>query len=166
VLSQLDILSVVSDYVDVRRIGASYKALCPFPDHEEGTASFVVSPHKGICKCFGCGEGGSAIKFVAKIEGVNYSQAISILKKKYDLKGLDYTLLTSNKNQEENEAKNNTHKKLLEFSKGFLNYLEGSGLNQSSLRDDQLVAVLKKNGFVATDVQKFKRILDQYEREK
>ena len=48
-----NIVDVVGDYVTLRRAGTSYKGLCPF--HNEKTPSFIVTPAKNICKCFGCG---------------------------------------------------------------------------------------------------------------
>lgn len=83
-LSQVDIVEVISDYVKLEKAGKNYKGLCPF--HEEKTSSFVVSPEKQIYKCFGCGEGGNAIKFIANIENLSFKQAISFLKEKYNLK--------------------------------------------------------------------------------
>lgn len=77
------ILDVVSDYVSLRRNGATFKGLCPF--HNEKTPSFIVTPSKNICKCFGCGKGGSPINFVMEIEHVNYSEAIKILGRKYGI---------------------------------------------------------------------------------
>ena len=58
------IVEVVSDYVTLRRRGINFLGNCPF--HNEKTPSFTVSPHKGIFKCFGCGEGGNALNFVMK----------------------------------------------------------------------------------------------------
>lgn len=77
------IMDVVSDYVSLRRNGATYKGLCPF--HNEKTPSFIVTPAKNICKCFGCGKGGSPINFVMEIEHVSYAEAIKLLGKKYGI---------------------------------------------------------------------------------
>ena len=52
---------VVGDYVHLKKRGANYLGLCPF--HNEKTPSFIVSPAKGIYKCFGCSAGGNARKF-------------------------------------------------------------------------------------------------------
>lgn len=68
-----DIVSEISKYVDLKKVGANYKGLCPF--HSERTPSFTVSPHKGIFKCFGCGEGGNVINFLMKIEGLSFPEA-------------------------------------------------------------------------------------------
>lgn len=68
-----DIVSEISNYVDIKKIGANYKGLCPF--HSEKTPSFTVSPQKQIYKCFGCGEGGNVINFIMKIEGLSFPEA-------------------------------------------------------------------------------------------
>lgn len=77
------IMDVVSDYVSLRRNGATYKGLCPF--HNEKTPSFIVTPAKNICKCFGCGKGGSPINFIMEIEHVSYAEALKLLGKKYGI---------------------------------------------------------------------------------
>ena len=61
-----NIVEVVSDFVTLKRKGANYQACCPF--HSERTPSFVVSPAKGLFKCFGCGKGGNAVTFVMEHE--------------------------------------------------------------------------------------------------
>ena len=65
-----DIVDVISDYVTLKKKGVNYQACCPF--HNEKTPSFVVSPSKGVFKCFGCGKGGNAVTFVMEHERVTY----------------------------------------------------------------------------------------------
>ncbi|MFD1234391.1 DNA primase [Pseudonocardia benzenivorans] len=72
---------VVGEYVALRRAGAgSLKGLCPF--HDEKTPSFNVRPTHGTFHCFGCGEGGSVIDFVMKIEVVGFVEAVERLAEK------------------------------------------------------------------------------------
>ena len=78
-----DIVDVVSDYVTLKRKGVNYQACCPF--HNEKTPSFVVSPSKGVFKCFGCGKGGNAVTFVMEHESVTYPEALKIVAKKYGI---------------------------------------------------------------------------------
>ena len=78
-----DIVEVVGDYVTLRRKGVNYQCCCPF--HNEKTPSFVVSPTKGVFKCFGCGKGGNVITFVMEHEGVSYTEALKIVAKKYGI---------------------------------------------------------------------------------
>ena len=69
-----DIVEVISDYVTLRKKGVNYQACCPF--HNEKTPSFVVSPSKGVYKCFGCGKGGNAITFVMEHDWTVVADAI------------------------------------------------------------------------------------------
>ncbi|MDY6065035.1 MAG: DNA primase [Finegoldia sp.] len=73
----VDIVSVISDYVDLKKRGQNYIGLCPF--HNEKTPSFTVSQNKKIFHCFGCGVGGDVISFIMKIEGMSYIEAIKYL---------------------------------------------------------------------------------------
>lgn len=70
----IDIVDVISNYIEVKKSGTNFKALCPF--HGENTPSFVINPNRGMYKCFGCGVGGDAIKFVQDIEHVEFIDAV------------------------------------------------------------------------------------------
>ncbi|MCR4565959.1 MAG: DNA primase, partial [Bacteroidales bacterium] len=74
---------VIGDFVSLTRRGASYMACCPF--HNEKTPSFVVTPSKGIFKCFGCGESGTAVSFLMKHENMSFVEAMRYLGKKYHI---------------------------------------------------------------------------------
>lgn len=71
---------VVGQYVTLRRSGSNLFGLCPF--HGEKTASFSVSPDKGIYYCFGCHKGGGVINFQMEIEGLSYPDAVRALAKR------------------------------------------------------------------------------------
>ena len=75
--NNLDIVDVISQFLEVKKSGANFKACCPF--HGESTPSFVVSPAKQIYHCFGCGVGGDAIKFMMEYEKLSYPEAIEKL---------------------------------------------------------------------------------------
>ncbi len=75
--SRVDIVTVVSQYVQLKKAGQNYKGVCPF--HSEKSPSFVVSPEKQICHCFGCNKGGDVISFIEEIEGVDFVEAIQLL---------------------------------------------------------------------------------------
>ena len=81
--SAANIVDVVSEYVTLRRAGSSYRGLCPF--HDDTTPSFSVSPARGICKCFACGEGGDVVHFIMKQEQLGYYDALRFLAKKYGI---------------------------------------------------------------------------------
>ncbi len=78
-----NIVDIVGDYVTLKRKGVNYVACCPF--HNEKTPSFVVSPSKGVYKCFGCGKGGNAVTFVMEQEGVSYPEALKMVAKRYGI---------------------------------------------------------------------------------
>ena len=77
VISQNDIVEVVSEYVTLKKSGRNYMGLCPF--HREKSPSFCVSMDKQIFKCFGCSEGGNVITFIMKIENIDFWEAVEML---------------------------------------------------------------------------------------
>ena len=78
-----DIIEVLGDFITLKKAGSNYKANCPF--HNEKTPSFVVSPGKGIYKCFGCGQAGDSVKFVMEHEQMNYVESLKYLAAKYNI---------------------------------------------------------------------------------
>ena len=91
-----DIYSVVSRYVPLTLKGNKYWACCPF--HGEKTASFTITPEKGLFYCFGCHAGGNVFKFISMIENISYFDAI-----KLQAERLGIALPTQNKSKEELE---------------------------------------------------------------
>lgn len=83
IFSAADIVEVVGDFITLKRKGTNYTACCPF--HSEKTPSFMVSPAKGLYKCFGCGKGGGAVNFVMEHEKLTYPEALKWLAKKYNI---------------------------------------------------------------------------------
>ncbi len=85
---RLDIVDVVGHYLELKRSGASLKAVCPF--HDDTSPSLHVSPSKQIYHCFSCGAGGDSIKFVMEYEKLSYPEAIEKLANIYNF-SLSYT---------------------------------------------------------------------------
>jgi DNA primase len=75
--ARLDVDEVIGSYIQLKPAGANLRGVCPF--HQEKTASFMVSPEKGIWHCFGCGEGGDIFTFVEKMEGLDFRGALEKL---------------------------------------------------------------------------------------
>jgi DNA primase len=78
-----DIVRVVSDHVALKKVGASWKGLCPF--HQEKTPSFNVRSDPAVFHCFGCGEGGDVFKFVMLRERVSFPEAVETLARRFGL---------------------------------------------------------------------------------
>ena len=77
---QINILQVIQEYVPLKKMGATWKGLCPF--HSEKTPSFHVNPEKGFFHCFGCGVGGNVFKFIELQEKVTFPEAVRMLAQK------------------------------------------------------------------------------------
>jgi DNA primase len=75
--SQVDIVSVASEYVRLRRFGNRYSGLCPF--HNEKTPSFSIYTDHQWFKCYGCGAQGDVFEFVMKIEGLTFWETLKKL---------------------------------------------------------------------------------------
>lgn len=77
-----DIVDVVASYASLTRSGGNYWARCPFPGHNERTASFSVNERGQFCHCFGCKKGGDVITFVQEVENIDFMEAVKILAKR------------------------------------------------------------------------------------
>ena len=95
-----NIVDVVSEFVTLRKAGANYKGLCPF--HNERTPSFMVSPARGICHCFGCGKGGTPVSFIMEHEQMTYPEALRWLANKYHIE-IKERELSDDERREQNE---------------------------------------------------------------
>jgi DNA primase len=78
-----DIVTVIQDYVSLKKVGAKYKGLCPF--HGEKTPSFNVDRDKGFFHCFGCQAGGDVIKFIELHERVGFADAVKQLAQRFGM---------------------------------------------------------------------------------
>lgn len=81
---KIDIVDFIGGYLQLKKAGQNYKALCPF--HNEKTPSFMVNPERQIFKCFGCGEGGDVFEFLMKMENLDFKEALEILSEKTGVK--------------------------------------------------------------------------------
>ncbi len=89
----VDIVDVISEYVQLKKQGRNYFGLCPF--HGENTPSFSVSPDKQIFHCFGCGAGGNVFSFLMDLEGYSFSEAAVNLAEKVNIDLSDYERQTA-----------------------------------------------------------------------
>ena len=95
-----DIVDVVSEFVSLKRSGSNYKGLCPF--HNDSNPSFYVSPSRGTCHCFTCGEGGDSVGFIMKHEQMNYVEALRWLANRNGIE-VKETELTDEQRKEKTE---------------------------------------------------------------
>jgi len=78
-----DIARYISEHVQLKKMGASYKGLCPF--HQEKTPSFNVNPDRGAFHCFGCGVGGDVFKFAMLHEKVSFPESIELVARRFGI---------------------------------------------------------------------------------
>ncbi len=158
---------VVGQYVSLKRSGANMFGLCPF--HGEKTASFSVSPDKGIYYCFGCHKGGGAINFMMELEGLSYPDAVRALAKRAGLQVPEDEQYQSRYKAQERlwalhkEAARFFHAQLYApIGKQALDYALGRGMSKSILTTfgvgyapdswDFLVKAMKEKGYTQQEL--------------
>ncbi len=143
--ARLGIEDLVSQYVQLKRAGRNLKGLCPF--HSEKTPSFVVSPEKQICHCFGCNKGGDIFAFIEEVEGVNFIEALQILADKVGIK-VDSKKLPKQTDKSEKDAYFQAHELACAFFEKqlhgtadgamVLQYLYKRGLKDETIKEFRL----------------------------
>lgn len=146
IIEAAHIEDVVGEFVTLKKKGVNLVGLCPF--HTDKTPSFYVSPPKNICKCFACGEGGSAVHFIMKHEQLSYYEALKYLAKKYNIEVQEKELTEEQKNAH-NERESlfiiNDYARTY-FLNTLTNHLEGKTVGMS---------YFKERGFRDDVVKKF-----------
>lgn len=147
ILDTADIVDVVSDFVSLKKRGANWIGLCPF--HNDRRPSFYVSRAKGICKCFACGEGGSAVNFIMKHEQLSYPEALRYLARKYHIEIQEKELTDEEKQaQSEREA-------MLMLNEWACDYFEKQ-LHETQAGQDIGLAYYKERGFNDATIKEFR----------
>ncbi|RDU69879.1 DNA primase [Helicobacter cholecystus] len=135
--NSLDIVSIISSYIPLKRSGINYSACCPF--HGEKTPSFMVSPSRGTYHCFGCGVGGDAFSFVMEYEKLSFAESVE------KVAALSGFTLTYTKDRGENIKKESS---LLEsFATFYANSLASSPTHLS---------YFKERGITSQSIAQFK----------
>ena len=142
-----NIVDIIGEYVTLKRKGVNYVACCPF--HNEKTPSFVVSPSKGLYKCFGCGKGGNAVTFVMDQEATTYAEALKMVAKRYGIEVKEEALT-------EEEVRRNDDRESMFALNGwaaeyFANYLQRETEEQSV----GLAYFRQKRGMTDATIKKF-----------
>ncbi len=147
ILDAADIVDVVSDFVSLKKRGANWIGLCPF--HNDRRPSFYVSRAKGICKCFACGEGGSAVNFIMKHEQLSYPEALRYLARKYHIEIQEKELTDEEKQaQSEREA-------MLMLNEWACAYFEKQ-LHETQAGQEIGLAYFKERGFNDATIKEFR----------
>ena len=147
ILDTADIVDVVSDFVALKRRGANWIGLCPF--HNDRRPSFYVSRSKGICKCFACGEGGSAVNFIMKHEQLSYPEALRYLARKYHIEIQEKELTDEEKQaQTEREA-------MLMLNEWACAYFEKQ-LHETQAGQEIGLSYFRERGFNDTTIREFR----------
>lgn len=141
--NSVDMVDLVSNYLELKRSGDRYKGLCPF--HNEKTPSFFVNPDNHFYHCFGCGAGGDVINFVMEIENITFSESIKLLAER---SGIELPDLNDNQRRRYKERE-----KLFALNKlaaKFFNYI----LLEKNMAKKAL-DYLEKRNFTEDDIKKF-----------
>lgn len=168
---RIDIVSLISRYVPLKKAGRNFKALCPF--HSEKTPSFFVSPERQIWHCFGaCNEGGDIFKFLMKIENIDFGEALRELAKEAGVKITSYKPSPEEKRRQilyeiNHLAAEFYHYLLLNHPVGkrALDYVFGRGIKKESLEkfkigyapsswDSLIKFLVNKKGYRLEDLAK------------
>lgn len=152
--NHLDVVDVISQFIETKKSGANFKACCPF--HGEKTPSFVISPTKQIYHCFGCGVGGDSIKFVMEYEKLAYPEAIEKLASMYNI-SLSYE---NNANQQKLDTKvlqeiNKYYQKLFTSNAIAKEYIKSRGISEFSIEKFEI-------GYAPTSLQTINYIKDTF----
>lgn len=142
--ARINIEDLVGGYVQLKKVGRSYKGLCPF--HQEKTPSFYVNPEKQLAYCFGCHQGGDLFAFYQLIEGADFPQALSQLAERAGLNMRDYrSSFQKVPSKSEKQPFFEAHEKAADFfsdrlwnsedGKKVLDYLFRRGLSEKTIRD-------------------------------
>ncbi len=141
--NNLDVVDVISQFLELRKSGANFKACCPF--HGEDTPSFVVSPAKQIYHCFGCGVGGDSISFVMEYEKLAYPEAIEKLATMYNIQ-LEYDTVQSKKQDIRIlEDVNKFYQKLFVYNESAKKYIKDRGISEFSCEKFEIGYAPKSN---------------------
>src|SRR3989344_538416 len=143
VKSKVDLVEVIASYIPLKKAGRNYKGLCPF--HSEKTPSFMVSTERQIFKCFGCNEGGDALTFYQKIEGLEFTETLKALAAKAGVQIKEYK---PNPREAQREVFTRVNTVAAEFyhylltkhpsGQKALEYIKGRGLTEKTIEDWQL----------------------------
>ncbi|MGN1201484.1 MAG: DNA primase [Candidatus Caccovivens sp.] len=139
-----DLVSIASNYLKLEQKGSRFWACCPF--HNEKTPSFAIS-NEGIYHCFGCKESGDVIKFVQKMENVDFLDAVKILADKV---GMQLPELQSSDKRKENQKQKERMLSALDYA--YKHYMENLYNKDAKVAQDYI----KQRKFTRRELEDFK----------
>jgi len=142
-----NIVDIVGDFVTLKRKGVNYQACCPF--HNEKTPSFVVSPSKGVYKCFGCGKGGNAVTFLMEHENVTYPEALKMVAKRYGIEVREKELTP------EEERRNNDRESMFALNSWAADYFTRYLHHESEGMSVGMTYFRRQRGMTDATIEKF-----------
>lgn len=139
-LDSANIVDIIGEDITLRKAGVNYKGLCPF--HDDKTPSFVVSPSKGICKCFACGKGGNVIWYLQEKNGWTFQEACRWLGKRLNIEVPEEELTPEERQKNDDResarivatATNELYQQNLSSSVTALKFLEKRKINAETMR--------------------------------
>jgi len=148
--TQIDIVDTISNFIELKKSGANFKAPCPF--HDEKSASFVVSPSKQICHCFGCGYSSDAIGFVQSFKKLTFVESIEDI-----ANDMNFTL------QYDSKEEKKEYKKIMEHINSYyitnleqenIEYLLNRGITIESIKEFEI-------GFTTSSKQQLNHLMNE-----
>ena len=140
-----DLVSIASNYLKIEQKGRRFWACCPF--HNEKTSSFAINNEDGFYHCFGCKESGDVIKFVQKMENVDFMDAVKILAAKA---GMEVPELESSDDRKKYQKKKEKVLSALDYA--YKHYMENLYNSDAKLAQDYI----KSRRFTRRELEDFK----------
>jgi len=153
VISQNDIVEVISEYTQLKKSGRNFMGLCPF--HREKSPSFCVSLDKQIFKCFGCSVGGNVISFIMKIENLDFWDSVELLAERAHI-NLEKYEVNNGYNKGYTKEKKDLKEVIFNINKEVAKYYHNNLITMLEAKNDNEVKVyVKKRNFDIKTIKRF-----------
>ena len=136
--NQIDIVNIIEQYIPVKKMGSSYKCVCPF--HDDKNPSMSINQNKQMYHCFACKAGGDAVKFVMDYEKLTYPEAIEKIAQISNF-SLEYTndkVPTQKENKHILEKVNAFYRSEFYKNEAALRYIKSRGINDAMIEKFEL----------------------------
>ena len=136
--NQIDIVNIIEQYIPVKKMGSSYKCVCPF--HDDKNPSMSINQSKQMYHCFACKAGGDAVKFVMDYEKLTYPEAIEKIAQISNF-SLEYTndkVPTQKENKHILEKANAFYRSEFYKNEAAVRYIKSRGINDAMIEKFEL----------------------------